>query len=106
LKCGKNKKKSQVSKNANIKERRMKRLSNLRKCGISRILLTLFLMLAAAPAQEKNWLEQRVQKLQKELNLTEEQSGQVRQILEYNQQQAQKEREGISNASRSATAVT
>ncbi len=71
----------------------MKRLSNLRKCGISSILLTLFLMLAAAPAQEKNWLEQRVQKLQKELNLTAEQTGQVRQILEYNQQQAQKERE-------------
>ncbi len=71
----------------------MKRLSNFRKYGAVGILFTLLLMLAAAPAQEKNWLEQRVQKLQKELNLTAEQTGQVRQILEYNQQQAQKERE-------------
>lgn len=71
----------------------MKQLSNLRKYAALSILFTLFLMLAAAPAQEKDRLEQRAQKLQKELNLTDEQTGQVRQILEYNHQQAQKERE-------------
>lgn len=47
----------------------------------------------AVSAKENEFVEQRVSKLQKELNLSEGQTGQVRQILAYNYEQAQKERE-------------
>lgn len=66
------------------------KLANMRNICV---LLMLLFLITAVSAKANDFVEQRVKKLQSELNLSEEQTGQVRQVLAYNYEQAQKERE-------------
>lgn len=53
----------------------------------------IFLLSLSLPAQETNLLEKQVQKLKKELQLTDEQTGQIKEILETERTEMQQERE-------------
>jgi Spy/CpxP family protein refolding chaperone len=71
----------------------MNRLSDFKKPVMLGFLLMLFFTKITVSAKGNDMVEQRVNKLQKELNLSEEQTNRVRQVLDYNYQQAQKEHE-------------